>query len=110
MPKGVKQHDESDPVYEKREKVTYDENIHIYNGFSTSDHRFSTPFLSRSVMKSNLKTDAEFNCLKPLENEPSAPKQTQRGCQNRSKIDENPTLGPQVPSSVTLGTPRSQKH
>ena len=33
----------------------------------------------------------------------------QRGFPNPSKIDENPALAPQVPSMLTLGTPRFSK-
>ena len=35
-----------------------DENLHIYDVFSTYDHQISMGFPNRSVLKNNLKTDA----------------------------------------------------
>ena len=57
MPKGVKKHAESDPDYKNRTNIESEENIHMFNVFSTSDNRFSPQFPSRTAMISNLKSD-----------------------------------------------------
>ena len=67
MPKGVITHAESDPDYEHRKKVKSKENIHIYYAFSTSGNGFSTPFLFRSAMISNLRSDARMKLPQAFE-------------------------------------------
>ena len=67
---------------------------------------FPTPFLFRNVVKSNLKTDAGIELPQASEKWAKCSNTgPNEGTEINQKSKKNPNLGPQVPSSVTLGIP-----